>query len=452
MAVLSLDSDGLPHIYVKGAPEALLAMCAQQRTPEGNAPLDADYWLQQVEKLAEKGRRVLAVAERAAAAGQTALSSADIAQSLQFIGLVGLIDPPRAEAVAAVQQCREAGIQVKMITGDHAATARAIAREIGLTHTDNVLTGNDLDFIDDADLAGRIQETDVFARTSPAHKLRLVKALQSHGLTVAMTGDGVNDAPALKRADAGIAMGQTGSEAAKEAADLVLADDNFASIVAAVREGRTVYDNIQKVISWTLPTNAGEALTIIVALLIGTALPITPVQILWINLITTVTLGIALAFEPAEAGNMQRAPRRRDAPLLSRMLVWNIVLVALLMFAAVFGVFAYAKGSGHSLALAQTMSMNMLAVLEIFYLFYVRNIYSTSLNWQAVRGTPVVWLCVGIVTLSQLAITYLPFLQPLFGTESIPLSDGLLIIAVGVVFFALIEVEKQMRLAWVKAV
>ena len=452
MAVLSLDSDGLPHIYVKGAPEALLAMCAQQRTPEGNAPLDADYWLQQVEKLAEKGRRVLAVAERAAAAGQTALSSADIAQSLQFIGLVGLIDPPRAEAVAAVQQCREAGIQVKMITGDHAATARAIAREIGLTHTDNVLTGNDLDFIDDAGLAGRILETDVFARTSPAHKLRLVKALQSHGLTVAMTGDGVNDAPALKRADAGIAMGQTGSEAAKEAADLVLADDNFASIVAAVREGRTVYDNIQKVISWTLPTNAGEALTIIVALLIGTALPITPVQILWINLITTVTLGIALAFEPAEAGNMQRAPRRRDAPLLSRMLVWNIVLVALLMFAAVFGVFAYAKGSGHSLALAQTMSMNMLAVLEIFYLFYVRNIYSTSLNWQAVRGTPVVWLCVGIVTLSQLAITYLPFLQPLFGTESIPLSDGLLIIAVGVVFFALIEVEKQMRLAWVKAV
>ena len=452
MAVLSLDSDGLPHIYVKGAPEALLAMCAQQRTPEGNAPLDADYWLQQVEKLAEKGRRVLAVAERAAAAGQTALSSADIAQSLQFIGLVGLIDPPRAEAVAAVQQCREAGIQVKMITGDHAATARAIAREIGLTHTDNVLTGNDLDFIDDAGLAGRILETDVFARTSPAHKLRLVKALQSHGLTVAMTGDGVNDAPALKRADAGIAMGQTGSEAAKEAADLVLADDNFASIVAAVREGRTVYDNIQKVISWTLPTNAGEALTIIVALLIGTALPITPVQILWINLITTVTLGIALAFEPAEAGNMQRAPRRRDAPLLSRMLVWNIVLVALLMFAAVFGVFAYAKSSGHSLALAQTMSMNMLAVLEIFYLFYVRNIYSTSLNWQAVRGTPVVWLCVGIVTLSQLAITYLPFLQPLFGTESIPLSDGLLIIAVGVVFFALIEVEKQMRLAWVKVV
>ena len=452
MAVLSLDSDGLPHIYVKGAPEALLAMCAQQRTPEGNAPLDADYWLQQVEKLAEKGRRVLAVAERAAAAGQTALSSADIAQSLQFIGLVGLIDPPRAEAVAAVQQCREAGIQVKMITGDHAATARAIAREIGLTHTDNVLTGNDLDFIDDAGLAGRILETDVFARTSPAHKLRLVKALQSHGLTVAMTGDGVNDAPALKRADAGIAMGQTGSEAAKEAADLVLADDNFASIVAAVREGRTVYDNIQKVISWTLPTNAGEALTIIVALLIGTALPITPVQILWINLITTVTLGIALAFEPAEAGNMQRAPRRRDAPLLSRMLVWNIVLVALLMFAAVFGVFAYAKGSGHSLALAQTMSMNMLAVLEIFYLFYVRNIYSTSLNWQAVRGTPMVWLCVGIVTLAQLAITYLPFLQPLFGTESIPLSDGLLIIAVGVVFFALVEVEKQMRLAWVKAV
>ncbi len=333
-----------------------------------------------------------------------------------------------------------------MITGDHAGTAAAIAAQIGLVNHARVLTGADLDKLDDAQLALEVAGVDVLARTSPEDKLRLVTALQANGLTVAMTGDGVNDAPALKRADAGIAMGLKGSEAAKEAADMVLADDNFASIAAAVREGRTVYDNLKKVISWTLPTNAGEALVVIVALVAGMALPLTPVQILWINLITSITLGFALAFEPTEAVTMSRPPRPRATPILSGGLVWHVVLVAALFLAAVFGMFTYALDQGYSLALAQTIAMNTLVVLEIFHLFFIRNIHGTSLTWDAVKGTRVVWAVVIIITAAQFAVTYLPPLQAVLGTEPVPLADGLLIVGIGAAFFALIEIEKQIRL------
>ncbi len=448
MAVLHIDDDEQQHVHVKGAPEAVLALCAEQRMPDGKAaPLEGPYWEKMVESLASEGQRVLAVAVGAPPNGRDCLIQGDLPGTLTLIGLVGLIDPPRPEAIVAVADCHEAGIRVKMITGDHAATARAIAGMIGLKNVDRVLTGADIDRMDDATLAIAAIDTDIFARTSPAHKLRLVTALQSQGLTVAMTGDGVNDAPALKRADAGIAMGVKGSEAAKEAAELVLADDNFASIAAAVREGRTVYDNIKKVISWTLPTNAGEAATIITALFLGLALPVTAVQILWINLVTAITLGLALAFEPSEEGTMRRPPRRRDEPLLTGDLIWHVCLVSLLFAAAVFGIFFYALDKGHSLELARTMAMNTLVVMEIFHVFFIRNIYGTSLTWQAVRGTKVVWICVISVTMAQFAITYLPFMQSLFGTESVPLQDGLVIVGLGCVFFALVEIEKQMRLA-----
>ncbi|SLN77861.1 putative cation-transporting ATPase F [Oceanibacterium hippocampi] len=302
--------------------------------------------------------------------------------------------------------------------------------------------------MDDTELAAIVVDTDIFARTSPEHKLRLVMALQSHGLTVAMTGDGVNDAPALKRADAGIAMGQKGSEAAKEASELVLADDNFASIAAAVREGRTVYDNIKKVISWTLPTNAGESLTIVVALFLGMALPITAVQILWVNLITGITLGVALAFEPTEGDTMKRPPRPRNQSLLSGELIWHVILVSILFLAAVFGIYSYAVDKGYSPELARTMAVNMLVVLEIFHLFFIRNIYGTSLTWKAIRGTQVVWATVLAITAAQFAVTYLPPLQQVFGTQEVPFVEGVIIIAVGVMFFAIIEVEKQLRLAY----
>jgi magnesium-transporting ATPase (P-type) len=451
MAVLHKDPEGGAWISVKGAPEQILAMCSAQLGADGRTEaLDRAAWDGRVEAIAVQGQRVLALAQREAPGDQASLTAADLKDQLVLVGLVGLIDPPRAEAITAVAECREAGIRVKMITGDHAGTAAAIARQIGLENPDRVLTGAALEQMDDAQLAAVVIETDVFARTSPEHKLRLVTALQSHQLTVAMTGDGVNDAPALKRADAGIAMGQKGSEAAKEASDLVLADDNFASIASAVREGRTVYDNIKKVISWTLPTNAGETLTIMVALLLGLALPITAIQILWVNLITAITLGLALAFEPTEPNTMKRPPRLRGEPLLTGGLIWHVVLVSALFLAAVFGVYAYAVDKGHAPELARTMAVNTLVVLEIFHLFFIRNIHGTSLTWRAVKGTRVIWLCVVAVVSAQVLMTYLPPLQQVFGTRAVPLADGILIVAVGAVFFAIIETEKQLRLVFRK--
>lgn len=447
MASLHHDHAQQARIIVKGAPEVLLAMCQQQRSADGQVQaLDSAYWHEQAETIAASGQRVLAFASRTVPPQHTVLAMTDVQGHLTLLGLVGLIDPPRPEAIVAIADCHRAGIRVKMITGDHAATAAAIGRQVGLQHPDKVLTGGELDLLDDSALAATVLDTDVFARTTPEHKLRLVTALQAHALTVAMTGDGVNDAPALKRADVGIAMGNKGSEAAKEAAELVLADDNFASIAAAVREGRTVYDNIKKVISWTLPTNAGEAAVIIVALLLGLTLPITPVQILWINMITAVTLGIALAFEPTEAKTMQRPPRPRHQPLLTGTLVWHIILVASLFLSGVFGVYAYALDQGYSLELARTLAMNTLVVMEIFHLFFIRNMYTTSLTWQAVRGTKMVWLAVLVVTVAQLAITYVPALQAIFGTQAVAFSDGLLVVGIGVALFVLVELEKQMRL------
>ncbi|MBL8199719.1 MAG: cation-transporting P-type ATPase [Chromatiales bacterium] len=453
MASLNHDHEGHALILVKGAPERILEMCNAQRTTSGGAEsLNVAYWQQQAEAIAAAGQRVLALALKPVPPEHTVLEHADVEGSLVLLGMVGLVDPPRPEAIAAVAECQDAGIRVKMITGDHAGTAAAIGRQIGLQNPGMVLTGAELDGMTDATLAAAVLQTDIFARTSPEHKLRLVMALQSHGMTVAMTGDGVNDAPALKRADAGIAMGRKGSEAAKEAAELVLADDNFASIVAAVREGRTVYDNIRKVISWTLPTNAGEAATIIVALIFGMTLPVTPVQILWVNLVTATTLGIALAFEPTEDNTMRRPPRPPGEPLLTSGLAWHIVLVAILFVCGVFGIYSYALDRGYPLELARTIALNTLVVMEIFHLFFIRNIYGTSLTWKAVRGTRVVWTMVITVTAAQFAITYLPAMQAIFGTRPVPLLDGLLIVGIGVLLFAIIEIEKQIRLRLVRPV
>ncbi|GAA0786773.1 cation-transporting P-type ATPase [Marinobacterium sediminicola] len=449
MATLNHDHRNHALVAVKGAPERLLSMCGSQRTADGNsAPLDQAYWQVQAEKIAAKGMRVLALAIKPVAPEHFILEFSDVEQGLIMIGLVGLIDPPRVEAIAAIGECLRAGIRVKMITGDHKGTAAAIGRQIGLQNSDRVLTGIELDGMDDLTLAAAAMSTDIFARTSPEHKLRLVMALQSQGMTVAMTGDGVNDAPALKRADVGIAMGRRGSEAAKEASELVLADDNFASLTAAVRKGRTVYDNIKKVISWTLPTSTGEAMTIIVALLFGMTLPVTPIQILWINLITAVSLGVALAFEPTEPGTMRRPPRPRSEPLLSGDLAWHTVFVSALFVAGVFGMYANAIDKGYSVELARTIALNTLAVMEIFHLFFIRNFYGTSLTWQAVRGTRVVWATVIIVTCAQFAITYLPPLQALFATVALPPIDGLNILGVGIALLLIIETEKQIRLRW----
>ncbi len=446
MATLNHDHEQHAFVFVKGAPERILAMCARQSAGGRTEPLNKDYWLEKADSIAALGQRVLAFAVKPVKPEHAILEHADVEHELTLLGMTGMIDPPRTEAIAAVAECHTAGIRVKMITGDHAKTAAAIGEKIGLSNHMTVLTGADLDKMDDTALKAAVLDCDIFARTSPEHKLRLVMALQSHNMTVAMTVEGVNDAPARKRADVGIAMGKKGSDAAKEAAELVLADDNFASIVSAVREGRTVYDNIKKVISWTLPTSAGEAMTIIVALLFGMTLPVTPIQILWINLITAITLGIALAFEPAEENTMRRPPRPRGEPLLNGELIWHIVLVSVLFLCGVYGIYTYAIERGYSVELARTLAVNTLVVLEIFHLFFIRNIHSPSLTWKTIRGTGVVWMMVIIVIAAQLAITYLPPFQAVFVTEAVPLLDGLLVIGVGVALFVIIETEKQIRL------
>lgn len=447
MVTLNHDHEHNAFLFVKGAPERVLEICANQRCKNGKVEtLDHTYWHNQIEAIAAKGQRVLAFAIKPVRPEHTVLENEDVEGSCTLLGMVGMIDPPRTDAIKAIAECHGAGICVKMITGDHTKTAAAIGKQIGLQNPDRVLTGFDLDNMDDAALRQAVLNCSIFARTSPEHKLRLVIALQANGMIVAMTGDGVNDAPALKRADTGIAMGKKGSEAAKEASEFVLADDNFASIVAAVREGRTVYDNIKKVISWMLPTNAGEAMTIIVALLFGMTLPVTPVQILWVNLITAVTLGFALAFEPTEENTMLRPPRSRNEPLLNGALVWHIILVSILFLCGVFGIYNYAIDRGYSVELARTIALNTLVVMEIFHLFFIRNIYGTSLTWKAVKGTKVVWTVVIIITIAQFAVTYLPPLQAIFVTVSVPFWDGVLIVGIGVVLFVIIEIDKQIRL------
>ncbi|THD81512.1 HAD family hydrolase [Aliigemmobacter aestuarii] len=435
MATLDDGPDGLRILHLKGAPEAVIDMC------DG---IDRAEWHDRAHRMAARGLRVIALAMRPEIADR--IDPDRPPEGLCLLGLAGLIDPPRPEAIAAVARCRRAGITVKMITGDHAATASAIAAEVGLEDPDRVLTGAEIDAMDDAALIEAAGQTTVFARTSPEHKLRLVAALQARGEMVAMTGDGVNDAPALKRADIGVAMGASGTEAAKEAADLVLADDNFATLAAAVAEGRRVFDNLRKVIGFELPTSAGESLVVALALMLALPLPVTPVQILWVNLVTGVTLGIALAFEPAEARSMARAARGAQAPLMTRGMVWHVAFVSVLFAVAVFAVQAWAKAAGHGEALSRTMALNTLVVLEIFHLFYIRNLHGTSLKWAAVAGTPAIWISVGLVVAAQLAVTYVPALQAVFGTVAVPLPEGLGILATGFAFLLALEAEKFLRL------
>jgi len=439
--------DGTAFAYIKGAPERLLTMCSRQRGFPGDEPLDREFWRHETDAIARQGRRMLAVAVKELPKGQRDLNFADVEHGATLICLLGLIDPPREEVLAAIRECQQAGIAVKMITGDHAATAEAIARELKLAPDPKTITGQAIDQLDDASLKEVARDVTVFARTSPMHKLRLVKALQADGAVTAMTGDGVNDAPALKRADIGVAMGGKGTEAAKEAAELVLADDNFASIVAAVREGRTVYDNLRKVIEWTLPTNGGEASAIIAAIVLGLTLPMTAIQILWINLITAVTLGLTLAFEPTEPGAMRRPPRNPHEPLLTRRLLWRVGFVSILFVAGVFGIFFYAIERGFSVELARTMVVNTIVVMEAFYLFSVRYIHGSSLTWQGVLGTPAVLIALVVVVVAQLAFTYLPVMQDVFGTEPIAPVDGALIVGIGVALLMVVEIEKRLAAA-----
>ena len=443
MATLHADADGDgARLCVKGAPEQVFALCIDEAGADGPEPLDAAFWKQAIDAAGAAGQRVLGFASHELARTPRDFRLEDV-RGLRFHGLVGFIDPPREEAVHAVAECRSAGIAVKMITGDHATTAAAIAAQLDLADRLEVVTGATLDAVGDDELPALAARASVFARTTPEHKLRIVRALQACGHTVAMTGDGVNDAPALKQADIGIAMGRKGTEAAKEAGGMVLADDNFASIAAAVHEGRAVHDNIRKVIAWTLPTNGGEALAVILAIVCGWTLPMTAPQILWINMVLTVTLGLVLAFEPPEPGIMQRPPRRRDAPLVSPFMLWRIAFVSLLFSAGAFGMFAFADARGHDLATARTMVVDTFCVMEIFYLFNVRYLHGSSLTRQGLRGTPAVLAAVAAVVVAQSAFTWLPWFHAVFDSRPVPMQDGAIIVLVGVALLFVLEIEKR---------
>jgi magnesium-transporting ATPase (P-type) len=433
MASLHRSPEGEAVLFVKGAPEEVLRLAG---TPGGGA------WEAAIARAAAAGERVLGFAMKRLPVAPARLSFDDVREGFSFLGLVGFIDPPRPEAVTAIAECRSAGIGVKMITGDHAATAGAIARQLGLAETPVVATGAEVDAVSDDDLVALAARTDVFARTSPENKLRIVRALQSTGAVVAMTGDGVNDAPSLRQADVGIAMGGKGTEAAKQAADVVLLDDNFATIVAAVKEGRTVYDNIRKMIAWTLPTNGGEVLAVIAAILLGLTMPMSPAQILWINLILSATLGLALAFEPTEPGIMARPPRPAKAGLMSRFMLWRVVLVSVLFTLIAFAVFFHSLWRGQEVEMARTLVVNTLVVLEIFYLFNVRFLHMRSLSWRGALGTPAVLLALAAVVAGQFAFTYLPVMQAIFDTRPVALLDGMMIIAIGVALMVVLEGEK----------
>jgi magnesium-transporting ATPase (P-type) len=443
MATLHQDH-GNGIIYSKGAPEQIISLCRRVTVHSREAPLDGGLWEERARDMAAGGLRVIAVAGKRVSGEYDSLCLSDIkAGDFTLLGLAGMRDPLRPEALAAVNACKQAGINIKMITGDHALTADAIASEIGLGH--DVITGTELDQLADDEFDRAVSSNSVFARVNPGHKLRLVRSLQKQGEIVAMTGDGVNDAPALKQADIGIAMGITGTEVAKDAADMVITDDNFASIERAIEEGRTVINNLKKTILFILPTNGGECLVIIWAILTGTLLPVLPLHILWINMITTVALAITLAFEPVERGVMQEPPREPDAPIFEPLLIWRIVLVSVVMAAGTFGLFYYEIGAGESLEYARTTAVNTIVFFEIFYVLNTRYLTASVLNLEGISGNRIILFGAAMVIVFQMIFTYWPVSNQLFQSEPLTLWCWLRVIAVAGIIFFIVEAEKAVN-------
>jgi magnesium-transporting ATPase (P-type) len=443
MATLHESATGARVLFAKGAPEVILAHADRQQTRDGARPMDRERFLAASDALAAQGERVLALAwleNPTLEAGR--LGPADLPKNLVLLGLIGLLDPPRKEAIEAVKECHAGGIRVTMITGDHKITAAAIAKMLGIGDGRTAITGAEIEEMDTATLQERVRDVDVFARASPEHKLRLVKAIQANKQIVAMTGDGVNDAPSLKKADIGVAMGIKGTEVTKEAAEMVLADDNFASITAAVKEGRTVYNNIEKAILFMLPTNVAQALVIAVAIFLGFTMPITAPQVLWVNMVTSVALGLVISFEPHELDVMQRSPRAVDRPILTGFGIWRVVFVGLALLAYTLVAFFWMKGQGASDALARTVAVNAITVGQVFYLLNSRFLLDSSLSLRAHLDNRYLPLGIGAVVILQLLFTYAPPLQRLFDNEAIPFRVWPWLLLGGLLFFLVVEVEK----------
>ena len=428
------------HVYLKGSLESLLARCDNAFDSQMQPiALDKSLLLRRLEDMATQGLRVLAFAR--ADHDDDAVQHDEVCDGLTFLGLQAMIDPPRPEAAASIAACYQAGIQVKMITGDHPITAQAIARQLGMQHAERVINGAEMQTIAESEYPELVENCAVFARVAPEQKLQLVQALQAHGHVVAMTGDGVNDAPALRQANIGVAMGLNGTEVAKEAAAMVLTDDHFATIEAAVEEGRGVFDNLVKFIVWTLPTNLGEGLVISAAIFANVALPITPVQILWVNMSTAVLLGLMLAFEPKEPNLMNRKPRDPQQPILTRHLMFRICLVGILLLIGAFGLFEWELLHGETLAAARTAAVNVFVFGELFYLFNCRSLQYSMLHVGIFSN---LWVIFGVCSmiLLQILFTYWPPMQRLFGSAAIGYDEWLLIIGVGIVIYATVGLEK----------
>jgi magnesium-transporting ATPase (P-type) len=444
MATLHRDAAGQTMMLVKGAPEVILEHCDRQQTKTGQqTALDRERFLQESDKLASQGERVLALAwvENPNVEAGT-LRAEDLPRDLVLLGLIGLLDPPRPEAVEAVKECHAGGIRVTMITGDHKITAAAIAKMLSIGDGRTSVSGAEIEEMDTAALEECVRDVDVFARASPEHKLRLVKAIQTNGQIVAMTGDGVNDAPALKKADIGVAMGIKGTEVTKEAAEMVLADDNFASITAAVKEGRTVYNNIEKAILFMLPTNVAQALVILVAILVGFTAPITAPQILWVNMVTSVALGLVISFEPHELDVMNRPPRPVNRLILDGFGVWRVVFVGIALLGLTLWAFFWMQSLGASDELARATAVNALVIGQVFYLLNSRYKLDSSFSLKAHLGNRYLPLGIGAVIVLQFLFTYVRPFQALFETESIPLWVWPRLLLGGFVFFLVVELEK----------
>jgi magnesium-transporting ATPase (P-type) len=433
--------DNRKIIFIKGAPDQLLSMAVKDSKETGTEDIDHEFWDSKINELAAKGQRLIGGAYKIVDDSKTTLEHEDICDEIIFLGLAGIIDPPREEAIEAIKECRSAGITVKMITGDHIVTAKAIGKEMGIGDGEKALQGKDIEKMNDSQLADAVCEYDIFARTSPGHKLRLVTALQERNAICAMTGDGVNDAPALKKADVGIAMGIKGTEVTKDSAEMVLADDNFSTIVAAIEEGRRVYDNLKKTIFFILPTNGAESFLIMASILFGTMIPLTPVQILWVNMVTSITISLALAFEKIEPDAMKRPPRPSKASLLNGYFVWRIIFVSVMIGGGTLWMNITMLNDGVQEIIVRTITINTIVIAQMFHLFNCRNICKFALNKDFFSNKTVFLVCAALIVL-QTGITYIPFMNNLLSTSPLELRHWLYPVGMGLLVFIIVELEK----------
>lgn len=430
-----VELDGEKTIFVKGAPEQIINMSKKGSITEMNR------WHEKILSHARLGERMIGAAAKRVPASISFISHADLETGFEILGFAGIIDPPREEVIDSIRDCKHAGIQVKMITGDHKETAIAIGAQMGIGSDGLVVEGLELDRMGEMELKEVVVKYDIFARTSPNNKLQLVQALQSLGHICAMTGDGVNDAPALKRADIGVAMGIKGTEVSKEASEMVLADDNFNTIVSAVKEGRRVYDNLKKTILFILPTNVAEGSVIFISILLGIAIPLTPVQILWINMITAVTISLAIAFEKIEPGAMERPPRNPEAKLLSGYYIFRVAFVSASICVGILYMNRVLAEANFDAAIVNTMTVQALVISQLFYLFNCRSEKGFAFR-RGFFSNKAAFIVSGILIMVQLGVTYLPVMNILLGTVPIAAHHWIWPIAIGFSIFTIVEIEK----------